>query len=57
MFLKIFKCVGNKIDIKRIERELDSKCIVDIECFREGKNNFILDLNILGNYRLYIFFC
>lgn len=43
--------------MKRIERELDSKCIVDIECFREGKNNFILDLNILGNYRLYILFC
>lgn len=44
---KIFKCLGNQIDIKRIERELDSKCIVDIECFGEGKNKFILDINIL----------
>lgn len=39
--LKIFKCLGNQTDTKRTERESDSKCIVDIECFGEGKNKLI----------------
>lgn len=46
--LKIFKCLGNQTDTKRTERESDSKCIVDIECFGEGKNKLILDINILS---------
>lgn len=29
--------LGNQTDTKRTERESDSKCIVDIECFGEGK--------------------